>query len=220
MHRAFTIGGLVCGIFVLFATVASAQTISDSEIAECAATEGDSERLDCFDALARDASLDGPQVTSSSGTGTGDWNVRTSINPIDDSKTVLLSLDAQEGTFPQSDRPTLIARCKSDSTEVFIVWYEFLGDDDSSPYRDTKDVIVRIGDQPAEEQVWGVSTDSDAVFAPDWAGNLLKEMLNHDRFLAQITPYNESPRTAIFKTTGLREVLPELAETCGWELPQ
>jgi type VI secretion system protein VasI len=44
-------------------------------------------------------------------------------------------------------------------------------------------------------------------------------MLGADKFIAQTTPYNENPVTAIFETRGLRNALVPLADTCDWDLP-
>jgi type VI secretion system protein VasI len=68
------------------------------------------------------------------------------------------------------------------------------------------------------EQRWDLSTDSKATFAPAWAGDLLKEMAGSNSFIAQTTPYGESPVTAIFDTSGLREALKPLMEVCGWSM--
>ncbi len=95
---------------------------------------------------------------------------------------------------------------------------EYLGDDSDSVYGNWKYVTVRIGSQKAVKQRWGVSTDSKATFAPNWAGSLLKSMAKADTFLIQTTPYGESPVTAIFHTAGLQNALVPLAKACGWSL--
>ncbi|WP_257025488.1 type VI secretion protein [Pseudoalteromonas sp. MIP2626] len=41
-------------------------------------------------------------------------------------------------------------------------------------------------------------------------------MLTSDKLVAQVTPYNESPATAIFNTTGLKNAIKPLRETCNW----
>lgn len=147
------------------------------------------------------------------------WRVDRSINPLDDTPTIVLSLDADAGRSSY-DRPiTFIARCKSDTTEAYVVWNDYLGDDSSSVYEDWKYVDVRIGERPSVRQRWGVSTDKQATFAPSWAGTLLKEMLTADRLVLRTTPYNENPITAVFDTSGMRTHLAELAATCNWSVP-
>lgn len=148
----------------------------------------------------------------------GDWLVSVDINPIDDSQTVALALDANEGGGSIRGTVTFIARCRSNVTEAYINWNDYLGDDSSSVYDDWKYVTIRVGDAEARTERWSVSTDSQATFAPGWAGTLLREMAQADRFVAQTTPYNSNPVTATFDTTGMAEALEPLVETCGWSL--
>jgi hypothetical protein len=86
-------------------------------------------------------------------------------------------------------------------------------------------LTVRIGTGEAREERWGVSTDRNATFSPNWAGNLLKEILDvlkeildEDGLVLQTIPYGEHPVTAILDVSGVRGPLGELAETCNWSL--
>lgn len=126
-------------------------------------------------------------------------------------------LIASEGKSKWGDDIAFVARCQSNTTEAFIRWGDYLGND-GDIYNEWKSVTIRIGDQKARNERWSLSTDSQATFAPDWAGELLKKMSTETKFIAQVTPYNENPRTAIFDTTGMVEALKPLAETCGWTL--
>lgn len=157
-----------------------------------------------------------PVTSSNERAGSGAWRVRIETNPIDDTQTVTLSLAAETGTSRSGDPVTFIARCKSNSTEAYVVWGDFLGDDSGDVYSEWKRVTVRIGTAEAREERWGVSTDRNATFAPSWAGDLLKELLGVDRLVLQTIPYGQNPNTAIFDVLGLREVLGDLAETCNW----
>jgi type VI secretion system protein VasI len=166
-----------------------------NQIARCAAIRGDLERLECFDEIARSAGLNRPQLQPSAAAGTGKWELTHDKNPIDDSERVVIALAADTGRSTYGERIAFVARCQSNKTEAYINWNDFLGDDSHNVYREWKYVTIRIGDNKAERQQWGVSTDSKATFAPDWAGDLLKEMTKAATFLAQVTPYNESPVT-------------------------
>nr|WP_255743756.1 type VI secretion system-associated protein TagO [Aliiroseovarius sediminis] len=157
-----------------------------------------------------------PVTSDAEGAGSGVWRVRTNINPIDDTQTVTLSLTAETGTSRLGEPVTFIARCKSNTTEAYVVWGDFLGDDSGDVYSEWKRVTVRIGAGQPREERWGVSTDRNATFAPSWAGNFLKELLDENRLVLQTIPYGENPNTAIFEVSGLRSVLGELAETCNW----
>jgi type VI secretion system protein VasI len=207
--------------FVFLSGVSDAPNATElhKEIARCAIIAGDLERVECFDDVAMRSGLDGPQaqhVTASGGT--GKWENHRDNNPIDDAERVVIALNADTGKSQYGDIITFVARCQSNETEVYINWNDYLGDDSSSVYREWKYVTIRIGDSKAQRQQWSVSTDKKATFAPDWAGDLLKQMAHTEKFLAQGTPYSEAPVTAIFDTRGMKAALGPLAETCGWSL--
>ena len=70
----------------------------------------------------------------------GVWDVHTTTNPLDDSTTVIAGIEASEGVGGfGSDPISLIARCQSNTTEVYITWHDFLGDDElDNVYSDRK----------------------------------------------------------------------------------
>ncbi|MDW2321305.1 type VI secretion system-associated protein TagO [Vibrio sp. 1159] len=179
----------------------------EKEIASCAAVEGELARLDCYDSLANKHKLDKPQPTGSKPTGTGKWMVSEEVNPIDDSKTVTLVLDASSGKSKWNKKVYFIARCKSNKTDVYIGWNDYLGRDAS--------VLTRIGSNKAVTSKWSLSTDSQATFHRKPI-SFLKSMEKADTLIAQTTPYNESPVTAIFDTAGLSNALIPLRKTCSW----
>jgi type VI secretion system protein VasI len=181
--------------------------IDNKEYAKCAIIEGDLARLECFDNLAKKKNLDGRQAQPASIAGKGKWNVSVDVNPIDDSKTVILSLDSDSGKSRRGESVFLIARCKSNTTDLYIGWNDYLGSE--------ADVLTRVGDNKAITQRWSMSTDTKATFHSTPIP-FLKEMLTSTKMVAQVTPYNESPVTAIFNTSGLENAIIPLRETCNW----
>lgn len=192
---------------VLMTTVANAGV--EKDIASCAAREGDLARLTCYDDLAKKYGLDGPQTRRVEVSGNGKWDVSISTNPIDDSNTVILALEADSGRS-RFDRPiAMIVRCRSNQTDLYITWNDYLGRNGT--------VLTRIGSDEAVTKEWNLSTDGKATFHPQRGTiGFLKWMMSADRFIAQVTPYSESPITAIFDTTGMENAIRPLRETCEW----
>jgi len=143
------------------------------------------------------------------GTGTGHWKVSTSINPLDDTKTIILALPAKKGRSGRSDRPIpLIIRCKSGETELYIGWGEYLG---SSTH-----VTSRLGHGQAITSQWNLSSESTTSFYPHNTILFINQLMNVDRLVLQTTPYQEIPITAVFETTGLKTAIKPLRMVCGW----
>ena len=101
----------------------------------------------------------------------------------------------------------MVARCKSNKTELYINWDSYLG-------RDAY-VLTRVGSEKASKQEWGISTDSKATFRNKPIA-FIKKMMTSNKLVAQVTPYNENPITAIFDTSGLENAVKPLRETCNW----
>lgn len=218
---------LLVPLITCLPSFALAQTDSDMEearrddiersIAACAAQQGELNRLECYDTMARERGLDGPQPVAIAATDTGKWVVRKNINPIDDTVIAVASLTADSGVSERGRPISFIARCRSNVTEAYAIWFDYVGDDSRDVYSDWKYVTVRIGDAPAKRQRWSVSSDNEATFAPDWAGALLKQLSGEARMILQLTPYSSSPVTAIFDVSGAKAALAPIAETCNWE---
>ena len=189
---------------LILPSLAHASVLED-KVSHCQTIENDEGRLACFDSLKPQAVETGLKESS----GVGKWNVSSETNPIDDSKTVFARLTADEGISRWKKPVSLLVRCKSDKTEFYITWHDYLG-------RDAY-VLTRVGSDKPQTKKWSLSSDSKATFHPSGTIAFLKQMEKNDKFLAQVTPYNESPLTAIFDTTGMSEALKPIKETCHWE---
>ena len=185
---------------------ANAQKASiEKRIAECAAIKGELERLECYDKIAKDFGL-AATLKSKTIKGSGKWVVSSKTNPIDDSETITLLLQADEGKGMMGEPVSLIIRCKSGEIELFISWNRYLG---SEAY-----VIYRVGSYEAQRDMWSLSSNSQASFYPNKPVLLIRSLLASDRFVAQVTPYSESPITAVFDIKGLGEAIKPLQKVC------
>ncbi len=143
----------------------------------------------------------------------GSWVTWETTNPLDDTTTVVAFLRAVEGVGGYSSDPfLLVARCKSDKTEVYIDWHDYLGDDTKNKKR----VTYRFPPSDAVTELWGVSTDNEATFVAR-AIPFLRTLVQSDRLVAQTTPYGESPSLAVFDLAGAPVAIARVAEECHWE---
>lgn len=201
--------GIACGA-AAFATSAD----NKADVARCASITGPTERLACYDALATKLGVSGGKAVSipPPSKGTGKWRSRVETSPIDDSKNVYLSLDSNDtiSAMLGSARPTIIARCKENKTEVYVAWGVYLGLDET-------DVLVRLDAEQARRSSWSISTDNKATFYGGSNIELLKQLAAHRKLLLQVTPYGESPAMVSFDLQGLGEALRPLQEACGWQ---
>ena len=208
-------------IALLFAAimVAAAPARADlkDDFAKCAATNGLADRLDCHDSLAKKLGLSVGKTAAASPVAplavptTGKWASRIEASPIDDSKNVFLSLPANEEIKSgiHTVKPVLLARCKENTTEVFVLWGLYLGMGETT-------ILSRLDAEKATSQSWSISTDYKASFYDGNDVEYLKKLLNHKKLLLQVTPYGESPVTATFDIDGLSGSINPLREFCKW----
>jgi type VI secretion system protein VasI len=162
-----------------------------------------------------------------------EWSVNTSRSPIDDSNTVVLSLDSEnliQGPLG-SVKPTLIVRCKERKTDVYVVTRmaaRIEEDEEGGPSNYHK-VRIRIDDGVASSESWTEATDQNALFAPDqiydvnehydlkeWRIAFARKLAGATTLIFEFTPFDGNPQTARFDLRGLDTHLDKVAEACGW----
>jgi|GEM_PF-502257 len=193
-------------LLLLYAANSQA-SINKLEFANCANNTSPVERLACYDELAQKSGMVSTDIETE--LYEGSWRVSTKVNPLDDTKTIILALVASSGSNNWGKPISIIARCKSGQTEVFINWNDYLGSEAT--------VTTRVGSKSAKTSNWSLSTDKKASFAKD-SISLLRDMTSSNQLVAQVTPYNENPITAVFDTTGLKTALSPILETCKWDI--
>jgi type VI secretion system protein VasI len=163
------------------------------------------------DARAPDAQAARPEE------GTGAWDVSISTSSLDDSTTVVLSLDSDTvlaKRFGGFDTPRMILRCKENTTSFYIVVAGHHLTDIQSYGR----ITYRLDQQPAATLDALASTDSKALGL--WTGRsaipFIKSLANARKLVARVTPYSESPKEFTFDLTGLSQALVPLRQSCKW----
>jgi type VI secretion system protein VasI len=122
---------------------------------------------------------------------------------------VTLGLQAASGRSRFGQPVLLVLRCSSHTTDVYIDWHSYLGDE--------ANVTSRVGSSESETKAWTASTDKTATFYPEDAAQFIREQLiPAGRFVAQVAPYNESPITAVFDLAGLDTAAKPLRKACEW----
>lgn len=147
------------------------------------------------------------------------WFSSSSVNPIDDSKTVVVSGNADPDlTSGTENTISLSVRCMSGKTEMWVNWVDYLGDDSDDVYSEWKRVTVRVGKNQAKAERWDLSTDKNATFFPGSPVGLIRKMAKSDQIVFQTTPYSEGQVTAVFKLDGFSKAVSDAAKQCGWSL--
>jgi type VI secretion system protein VasI len=183
---------------------ALAQSESGSRVAACAKIDEDAGRLACYDMAAGRTAL----TPNPSPAGVGKWRSSTTNDPLTDKPTVFLSLRAESGAGRHDKLPLLAIRCKNNTTELWIDWETYV-------HNEGRSVTTRIGNKPAAQSYWSVSTDHTATFSPATIP-LIKSMLSEQRLVALVTPFSQSPITTVFDITGIAEAMKPVQKACNW----
>jgi len=202
-----------CAIAVLAALSALSRppvTWAQSElrvrVGRCSARAGDLERLACYDSLAHSLGF-GQSAVPVRTAGAGHWRTDQERNPLDDTPTVTLTLKASSGRSQFGQPVTLFIRCQSHAVEVFIDWSSYLGMDETQ-------VTSRVGTEDAVSEAWSNSTNNQATFYQGDKLALVRRLAATSRYVAEVTPYGESPITAVFDVGGLKAPLTTLSKAC------
>ncbi len=193
----------------LWTTVVYAD-VDKNQMAQCAAISNTINRLECYDNLAKAEGL--VSTNTSRQVQQSNWRTNTKTDPLTDESVYTAILVADEGKAgPYRDDVALVVRCQDNKTEMYIVWDAYLG-------RDSISTTYRIGKNPATTSSWSTSTDNKAAFFPGSPIGTLKQLIDSEdpTFVANVTPYNANPVTAIFNTTGSDQALLDIRNGCSW----
>lgn len=143
------------------------------------------------------------------------WTRSETISPIDDSKTVVFRLEADNEItgWLKKATPSMIIRCQEKATDAYVnvemsSSVEYGGDHHT--------VTLRFDSEKTRSERWSESTDNESLFSPREV-SFAKKVGQSKRLLMQFTPFNGNPQTIQFAVAGFDEHLPELAKTCRWK---
>lgn len=150
-------------------------------------------------------------------TETGNWVVTEDKSALDDSTTVVLSLNSREsinGQFGPAGPAMLVLRC-FENTTVLYLWLNNLFLSDIQGFGI---VSYRIDDGKASELRMKQSTDNKALGL--WSGSvsipIIKKLIEGRSIVMRATPFNESPIEFSFDLLGLGTAITPLREACNW----
>ena len=142
-----------------------------------------------------------------------DWRVSQDQSKMDDSKMVILTkeADAPIQSWLNQTKPTLHIRCLEKKIELFMIAGTAAQPEYGQYNKNT--VEIRIDDSKPYKELWGQSTDSQALYAPHPL-IMAKRLSNAKRVLIRFTPFNVPQATVQFTTTGLEQLLPQVVNAC------
>ena len=141
---------------------------------------------------------------------------RTAAWARDGSKTISFQLDATRDVpaWMSRVRPTLVVRCLSRATQVFVAIGTSANFEEDAYHRTVR---LQWDDGPETAQKWETSESGQELFAPDSVA-LVGQLAHAQRLRLGFTPFNAQPATVEFVVGGFEPLGKLVASTCGWRL--
>jgi type VI secretion system protein VasI len=154
-------------------------------------------------------------ATIQSTVGREKWHVSEAKSQFDDSRTVVLTLAADNRIkgWLATSTPQLILRCQERKTEVYIA----TGMPASVEYGEIRRHTVRLryDDGVAKSMLMTQSTDNQALFFPNPVSNI-RRMLSSQTLVVGFTPFNGSPVTIRFDVSDLASAIGPFRGVSRW----
>ena len=146
----------------------------------------------------------------------GTWKSKTKVSPIDDSKNVFLSLNADKKintSWPRcrAFRPSLHVVCAEGELSAYVWTCSPADTEDASG---TYTVLLRFDKEEAFETSTGPSTDRTALYFEN-AQEVLAKMITHKKMLFRFTPFRYSPQITYFDTRNFAKTFTKIRKSCG-----
>ena len=139
------------------------------------------------------------------------WRARAEVSALDDSINVVLinqSINTIPDRFGRQNHAQLSLRCQEGRTEVLINWGQFITTQSAR-------VTTRLGAGEAQTSEWNMSSNHEATFHRRPIDHI-RELLEANEVLYQVTPHGQNPVRASFELYGLADEIDTLRQSCGW----
>jgi hypothetical protein len=145
----------------------------------------------------------------------GKWHTIESKSQFDDTRTVVLSLAAENKIqgWLATAVPQLLLRCQEGRTEMYVAVGMPATVELGEFQRHT--VRIRYDDEAPISLITNESTDNKSLFFPD-AMTSIRRMWTSHILLVGFTPFNASPVTVRFDVSGLPFAIQPLRDACRW----
>lgn len=191
-----------CAVAVTAMAVATSSYGEDRRLADafhCTAVQNDIARLECFDKAYGDF--------RSAAKAPGKWIIQSKIDPLDDTITTLIALNASGDAHPLYGYSQLVIRCQGSELSAWISWNEVI-------VEDTKIVASRIGSGHARTERWLDSTSRRVTFYPGNAVKFVLDLMAEHRFVAKLAPGTREEKLAVFNVNGLEQTAEPIKDIC------
>lgn len=154
-----------------------------------------------------DATASSPESISVTSVNLGKWSVSDHSDPMTDKRYVKLALRAEQGDV------SLNVFCNGGWSWVDVDWNAYLGGQRHSDLG-VAEITYRIGDSQQSQANWDLLKDQTTSRLSDGVTSFVERLQKTNKLVLQTAPYLSNPKTAIFDTTGLREVLKSKRPAC------
>ncbi|MGL4962899.1 MAG: type VI secretion system-associated protein TagO [Inquilinus sp.] len=195
----------------------------ENDLTLCRDTSDTKLRLECYDRvvgkqfpiekptpISQEAPAPAPETTSA-------WHNFTDKDGMSDFENSTWGAFADEtisdSTGLKSVKPSLVARCDDNETDVFVNWNRYVT---TGGIDNDQTVTYRIDDKRAIRSDWSMSTDFEATFSRN-AIPLLRNMKGAKRIQFATIPYGDGEVRASFDITGIDAVIADVSKRCGWK---
>jgi len=199
---------------------ASAQASLADKINACATHQDKTRRLQCFDRIAIYVMIDSVTQEGKKSDAmpspkplvkAGSWQLKESVSVMDDSKSLLLSLESMKSvnTMFGPAKPVLGIMCQARSgLSLYVHFGAYLGIGNIN-------VQTRLDKLPAHDDVWQAATSGQAVFVVQKVEQFIYSLVRHGSLLVATRAVDGTELIADFNVEGLAQQIKPLEEMCS-----